>query len=208
MARCIFYNGRIVDYPPQKEGLKVNNLEGLSAEHAKRIEKLRQRVIETIGNNMDLYGVTMSIGHMYGHMYFCSEPVTLDEMGQAMGMSKTSMSTGMRTLMDLKMVHKVWGKGSRKDLYVVEQDWHQTFVDSFSIRWRKSAEMNVLAIKKSLAELEKLKQEADEGGDESLLAVLQEDEIKLKEAVKYYQWLNRLIDSLESGEIYDLVPKE
>ena len=57
----------------------MNKLTELSEEHAKRIEALRQRVIETIGNNMDLYGITMSIGHMYGHMYFNSEPVTLDE---------------------------------------------------------------------------------------------------------------------------------
>jgi DNA-binding transcriptional regulator GbsR (MarR family) len=186
----------------------VASYESLSEEQAQKLHKLRQRVIETIGNNMDLYGVTMSVGHMYGHMYFNNEPVTLDEMGGVMGMSKTSMSTGMRTLMDLKMVQKVWGKGTRKDLYVVEADWHQTFVDYFSVRWRKSMELNMTALKKSLSEIAKLKGEAEASGETGLAALLEQDERKMTEAVSYYKWLNRLIDTFESGEIYDWVPKE
>ena len=182
--------------------------EVVTEEQAQRIQKLRQRVIETIGSNMDLYGVTMSVGHMYGYMYFQNEPVTLDEMRGVMGMSKTSMSTGMRTLMDLKMVHKVWGKGSRKDLYVVEPDWYQTFTDYFSIRWRKSVEMNIHAVKKSLAELRALKQEAEEAGEVKLVELLEQDERKMEEAIKYYKWLTRLIDTFESGEIFEYVPKE
>jgi len=186
----------------------MNELQGLSVEHADRIRSIRQRVIETIGSNMDLYGITLSIGHMYGHMYFHNEPVTLDEMGGVMGMSKTSMSTGMRTLIDLKMVHKVLGKGSRKDLYVVENDWHQTFVDYFSIQWRKSIEMNMSSINKALREVEKLKREAQDTQDAALSAVAEHDEKKLSEARKYYLWLGRLIDSFESGDIFELVPKE
>ena len=46
--------------------------------------------------------------------YFRRKPMTLDDMGREMEMSKTSMSTGVRTLLDLKMVNKVWSKGSRK----------------------------------------------------------------------------------------------
>ena len=195
--------GRPALADPMKEGT------ALDTELTKqKLQKIRHRVIETIGNNMDLYGVTMSVGHMYGHMYFCNEPVTLDEMGEVMGMSKTSMSTGMRTLMDLKMVNKVWGKGSRKDLYVVEPDWHQTFVDYFSVRWRKSLEMNLSALRKSLNELGALKREAEAAGDLEWIAVLEQDERKLTEAVQYYNWLDRLIDTFESGDIYKLVPKE
>ncbi|TLS51270.1 GbsR/MarR family transcriptional regulator [Paenibacillus antri] len=186
----------------------MNKLQSLSNEHIAKIQSIRQRVIETIGSNMDLYGITLSIGHMYGHMYFQNEPVTLDEMGDVMGMSKTSMSTGMRTLIDLKMVHKVWGKGSRKDLYVVEHDWHQTFIDYFSVEWRKSIEMNISAINKALVEVRKLRREAEETQDGALSDVLDHDEKKLDEARKYYLWLGRLIDAFESGAIFELVPKE
>lgn len=32
--------------------------------------------------------------------------------------------------------------------------------------------------------------------------------MKMKQAVAYYKWLDRLIDSMESEEIYKLIPKE
>lgn len=180
--------------------------EGLSEEQIKAIEKSRRRVIDSIGNNMDLYGVTMSIGHLYGNMYFHDGPVTLDDMGEQMGMSKTSISTGMRTLIDLKMIGKVWGKGSRKDLYEVESDWHQNFVDYFSIKWRKSMEMNISSLNKSLAEINTL-QEANKD-NERLIAQTDMDRLKMHQALQYYRWLERFIDSLESGEIFDWIPKE
>lgn len=184
----------------------MTSFDGLNEEQIKLVEKSRQRVIDSIANNMDLYGVTLSIGHLYGNMYFHSGPVTLDEMGKQMGMSKTSMSTGMRTLVDLKMINKVWEKGSRKDQYEVEADWHQNFVDYFSIKWRKSLEINLSALKKSLAEMNKLRE--DNKDNDLLVAQVDMDIQKMTEAVQYYKWLSRLIDTFESGEIFEWVPKE
>ncbi|WP_338554796.1 GbsR/MarR family transcriptional regulator [Paenibacillus sp. KS-LC4] len=184
----------------------MDELAALSEEQREQLLKTRRRVIESIGKNMDLYGITLSIGHLYGNMYFNREPVTLDEMSATMGMSKTSMSTGMRTLYDLKMINKVWGKGSRKDLYEVVPDWHENFTDFFSIKWRKAAEQNVLALSRSLKEIEQLEENPEQS--EAFLDVLASDRQKLKEALAYYRWLGRLIDAFESGEIYKLIPKE
>lgn len=184
----------------------MNDLEGLLPEQIERISKARERVIDSIGKNMDLYGITLSIGHLYGYMYFNQGPVTLDELSRTMGMSKTSMSTGVRTLLDLKMIDKVWGKGTRKDLFEVVPDWHRNFSDYFSIKWRKAVEGNMTALNKSLAEIRLMKNEyADEPDLERLLLA---DETKIEEAVKYYRWLLKLIESLETGKIFDFIPKE
>ena len=184
----------------------MTDFASISEDLKQRIEKSRRRVIDSIGKNMDLYGITLSIGHLYGNMYFSRQPVTLDEMVDTMGMSKTSMSTGMRTLTDLKMVHRVWGKGSRKDLFEVEADWYQTFVDFFSIKWRKSIEQNDLALSRSLTELNQLLEEHPD--NDELTELVRVDIAKIKSALAYYRWLERLIDSFESGEIYTLIPKE
>lgn len=184
----------------------MNELQTITDEQVKIIHRARERVIETIGKNMDLYGVTLSVGHLYGTMFFQDKPMTLDEMGEALGMSKTSMSTGVRTLMDLKMVKKVWQKGARKDHYEVEPDWFQTFTDFFVVKWRQSMEMNANSLKKSIAELEALKEKYP--GEERLQQIVRNDLAKLNGALEYYEWLSRLIDSFESGEIYKLVPKE
>ncbi|WP_274653771.1 GbsR/MarR family transcriptional regulator [Paenibacillus humicola] len=181
-------------------------LDGLTQEQIGQLQKSRERVIDSIGKNMDLYGITLSIGHLYGYMYFQNAPITLDQMSETMGMSKTSMSTGMRTLMDLKMINKVWGKGSRKDFYEVVPDWHQNFSDYFSIKWRKAVESNMAALSKSLREIRALKEAYPDHA--KLQRVAEFDEDKISEALKYYRWLHRLIDAFESGEIFKLIPKD
>jgi len=184
----------------------MNELSQLTDEQREKLNKARRRVIESIGKNMDLYGITLSIGHLYGNMYFNEHPATLDEMSATMGMSKTSMSTGMRTLHDLKMINKVWGKGSRKDLYEVEPDWHQNFTDFFSIKWSKAVEQNMIALNRSMKELSQLKEQYDE--DDPFQRILTVDILKIEEGLKYYKWLERLIHSFETGEIYRYIPKE
>lgn len=177
---------------------------GKEAQHA-ALDKIRKRVIETIGRNMDLYGISLSTGHLYGLLFFADKPMTLDEMGAEMKMSKTSMSTGVRTLLDLKMVNKVWEKGSRKDLYEVEYDWYQTFTDFFDIKWRKSVEANMMVLRKATDEINKMEKEYAE--DPEMMEMLRKDKAKLQDAFAYYEWLDRLIDTFENGDIYKLVPK-
>ena len=103
------------------------------------------------------------------------------------------MSTSVRTLMELKMVDKVWRKGVRKDLYKSEHDWHKNFFDYFDIKWRTAITFNTHAIKKSLLELKELVD--SETIDEEIQLLAQQDIEKLTEALDYYDWLLRLIDS-------------
>jgi len=166
-----------------------------------QLEKVRERVIESIAQNMNLYGIAPSIGRLYGMMFFHHEPLTLDEMKDELGMSKTSMSTSVRTLLELKMVDKVWKKGVRKDLYAVEGDWYQNFIDLFSVKWRSAISMNTNTISKSIKELQ-------EELDMETKGTIKSDIEKLEYTLEYYEWLNRLVDTFESHEIFNFVPKE
>ncbi|MBO8170419.1 MAG: GbsR/MarR family transcriptional regulator [Bacillaceae bacterium] len=171
----------------------------------KILEQARFRVIEAIAQNINLYGVTPSVGRLYGTMYFQEEPMTLDQMQEALGMSKTSMSTGVRNLLELKMVKKTWRKGVRKDLYEVEPDWYQTFIDFFCLKWRKGIDLNVQSMKKSVDDLQKLLQQPDLSEDDR--ETIRTDLNKLYEALAYYEWLDKLVDSLETEEIFEFIPK-
>jgi DNA-binding transcriptional regulator GbsR (MarR family) len=171
----------------------------------KELEVARERVIDAISKNMNLYGVTESIGRLYGALYFQEGPLTLDEMKEELGMSKTSMSTSVRSLLELKMVGKVWKKGVRKDLYLAEPDWYQTFIDFFTIKWRAGISLNISAMQKSLAETQSLIE--DERVDTQVKNQAKLDIEKLTSAIEYYEWLNRLVDSFESKEIFEFIPK-
>lgn len=172
----------------------------------KELEKARERVIDAISQNMNLYGVTESIGRLYGSLYFQEGPLTLDEMKEELGMSKTSMSTSVRSLLELKMVGKVWKKGVRKDLYQAEPDWYQTFIDFFTIKWRAGISINISAMERSLSDLTSLLD--DENVDRNIKNQAKVDIEKLTSAIEYYDWLNRLVDSLESKQIFEFIPKK
>ncbi|WP_400162491.1 GbsR/MarR family transcriptional regulator [Brevibacillus sp. TJ4] len=172
----------------------------------KILEKAQERVIESLARNMDLYGVTMSTGLLYGTLLFQDKSMTLDEMGEALGMSKTSMSTGVRTLMDLNMVGKIWKKGTRKDHYEINLDWYQNFIDLFSVKWRHACEQNVQVLKRSLKELYALKETGELS--EELASRVELSIERMENGLEYYDWLSRLIDSFESHEIFDYVPKK
>lgn len=170
-----------------------------------KLEKARERIIETIAQNIHLYGLTPSAGRQYGMMFYQEEPLTLDDMTEKLGMSKTSMSTSVKALSDLKLVERAWIKGVRKDLYQATDDWYQSFIDLFTIKWRRSVELHTKSIKRSLSELEEL--EKDPTISVELRNEVQRDIEKLIYINNYFEWVNRLVDVFENHEIFNLVPK-
>ncbi|WP_404331625.1 GbsR/MarR family transcriptional regulator [Mesobacillus maritimus] len=170
------------------------------------LEKSRTSVIEAISQNMNLYGVTPSAGRLYALLFFSDKPLTLDEMKEDLGMSKTSMSNAVRTLLDLNMVEKVWIKGVRRNLYVVKEDRYQPFFDYFTTKWRTAITMNTSMIEKSIATLQELLAHPETTEETRKLAhcVIK----KLDNWLDYYGWLNRLIDSFETKDILNFIPIE
>jgi DNA-binding transcriptional regulator GbsR (MarR family) len=166
----------------------------------------RDRFIDSMAKNMSLYGITHSVGRLYGLLYFNEKPMTLDEMKDELGMSKTSMSTAVRQLQELNMVEKVWKKGERKDLYQAADDWYDSFTALFTTSWRTGISLNMSTINRSLKELHNLR-DNPETPDE-VRASIKLDIEKYQYALDYYDWLNRFVDSLESKEIFNYIPKK
>lgn len=164
-----------------------------------------ERFIQVIAKNMTLYGITPSVGRLYGVLYFSEEPMTLDDMTEALKMSKTSMSTGIRTLADMRMVESTFKRGIRKDLYQSEEDWYKSFTSLFGIRWRHHTESNIEEADEAIVQLRDLLEETD---DKELAIKIKQDIERLHYAKNYYKWLMKVIHVIESGEIFKYIPKE
>ncbi len=169
-----------------------------------KYEETMEKYIQVIAKNMNLYGMTSSVGRLYGVLYFADEPMTLDDMRDALEMSKTSMSTGVRVLSDMKMVEPAFKKGIRKDLYQTEEDWYKSFTSLFGNRWRQHTEINIEEAEETMEELEALMQHTT---DDQLSAKINQDIERLRYAQNYYKWLMKFIHVVESGEIFDYIPK-
>nr|WP_246569600.1 GbsR/MarR family transcriptional regulator [Lentibacillus saliphilus] len=167
-------------------------------------EKIEQ-FIQVIAKNMNLYGITSSVGRLYGVLYFSGEPMTLDDMREALQMSKTSMSTGVRALSDMKMVESTFRRGIRKDLYQSEEDWYKSFTSLFGNRWRQYTESNIEEADETIADLEQIYERTT---DELLKEKIAGDIERLKYARNYYDWLMDFIRVIETGKIFDYIPKK
>jgi len=167
-------------------------------------EETVERFIQVIAKNMTLYGVTPSIGRLYGVLYFSEDPMTLDDMSEALEMSKTSMSTGIRTLSEMNMVESTFKKGVRKDLYQPDEDWYKSFTSLFGNRWRQHTETN---IEQADQAMRKLKQLQNTTNNKDLQEKIKMDINRLNDAKNYYKWLMEFIAVVESGDIFNYVPK-
>lgn len=165
----------------------------------------RKLIMESIAQNIHLYGQPPSAGRQYGMLYFENKPMTLDEMASELGMSKTSMSTSIRSLAEAKLVERVWERGVRKDLYKTTDDWYQNFIDTFSQRWGRSASVHLGAIRKASREFQKIIEDDFVNEEVKQMAIADLD--KLTYMKNYYDWLERLVDAFEDHSIFDVVPR-
>lgn len=170
-----------------------------------RLENVEEQFVEKIADNMRTYGISTTVGRVLGIIYMNRKPMTLDELAEETGMSKTRMSQVIREMLKLNIAEKVFQKGVRKDLYNVESDYYQTFISLFTSNWHEAITKSRLFEKKIQRDLEDLKDSP---------SLTKEDEEKLNELLhetklwlEYYDWLNRLVEFFETGEIFKHVPK-
>lgn len=173
---------------------------------AEELRQVRSLVVNSIAQTMDHYGVNATTGLLYGLMYFHNDPITLDEMCDKMGMSKGSMSTGVRKLQENKMVHRIFRPGSRKDLYRAEEDFHKNFINFFCRRWEDEVTINM----KAIDEAEQHYQRLLDSGDlpEAIRHEIAIDLAKIDESKDYYRFLEKLIARCESGELFRWLAEE
>ncbi len=166
---------------------------------------IEEQFVEKIADNMHTYGISGTVGRVLGIIYMNRKPMTLNELSEETGMSKTRMSQVVREMVDLNIAEKVFEKGVRKDLYNVEQDYYQTFVSLFTSNWRKAIQKNKLFEKKIFAELKAMqeKETLTEEMEQKINELLKET----KEWHDYYQWLAQLIEFFDSGEVFNHIPK-
>ncbi len=176
-----------------------------------KLEQARRHYIQALAETMNMYGLSPSMGLLYGIMFFRDTPMTLDEMCAQSGMSKTSMSTGVRELARLRLVHKKWEKGVRKDLYQAEQDLFRAFREFFTHLWSQEIELCTKGLAATEQEIRALLESGDLAPEDVKQA--EADLAKLRHAQDYYDWLNDLTKAMDSGQLMKYfvsspVPKE
>jgi len=143
-----------------------------------KLEMARDKFIEGLSRMGDAFGLNRFVIQLYAFLYLTGKPLSLDEIVEALGVSKGNVSINIRELEKWGAVRNIWIKGSRKDFYQVEPDAKKIFLNKV-----KSA------IQKRTNELSSLMEEFAqilESIDENL------DEEEVKIAATYAERLAKL----------------
>ncbi|MHA6252805.1 GbsR/MarR family transcriptional regulator [Oceanobacillus sp. CAU 1775] len=118
-----------------------------------------EAIVTVFSKTVEMFGLSTLESRLFAYMYLEDKPLTLDEMSQALGKSKTAMSTNIRSLSELNLVSQVWRKGERKDLYIANTQLLKSFFDFYFHKW-----VSMTSRQREL--LEQLKDEAGQNWDE------------------------------------------
>src|SRR3989338_1910414 len=92
-----------------------------------KLEIVQNKFLAALGRMSDNFGLNGFVVKLYGILYLNAKPLSLDEMGEALGSSKGNVSINIRELEKWGAVRKVWVKGSRKDFYEADMDIKKVF---------------------------------------------------------------------------------
>ena len=83
----------------------------------------REHFLQGVSRISEFWGFPKAMGAIFGATYLSPQPLSLDDLVEQVGVTKGAVSTNVRALERLGMVHKRILMGERKDYYVAETDF-------------------------------------------------------------------------------------
>jgi DNA-binding transcriptional regulator GbsR (MarR family) len=83
----------------------------------------REHFLQGVSRISEFWGFPKAMGAIYGALYLSPQPLSLDELVEQVGVTKGAVSTNVRALERLGMVHRRIQVGERKDYYTAETDF-------------------------------------------------------------------------------------
>lgn len=87
------------------------------------LEQARENTIQGLSHISNFWGFSKGMGAIFGVLYLSPTPLSLDELVDRVAITKGAVSTNVRMLERLGLVHKHVVIGERKDYYTAETDF-------------------------------------------------------------------------------------
>ena len=90
-------------------------------------DQSKKTFILKMGELSTLFGFSHILGQIYGILYMNARELSLDEIKDALEVSKATVSLNIRELLKWGAVKKIWKPGTRRDYYEPETDFLKIF---------------------------------------------------------------------------------
>jgi HTH-type transcriptional regulator, glycine betaine synthesis regulator len=136
-----------------------------------QLDAVRQSFIESLSRISQFWGYPRAMGALYGALYLSPTPLSLDDLIPIVGVTKGAISTNVRALEQLGMVHQHVRPGDRKDYYRADTDFWK--ITKTILERRQKAEFDQALTGVSLA-LQQVRPRAQRGPDAELAKFYEE----------------------------------
>lgn len=154
-----------------------------------QVEKVNNQIISEFSKTLEMFSLNKTEAQLFVTLYLNGAPMTLDQMKDALGKSKTAMSYAIRRLLEFNLVERVWQKGVRKDLYEAREDLYKKFMKTYVNRWLESLNIQI----NNLAEI---KDDLDEHPQDQKELI----EYKIQEAISFHRALEEVFAKIKKND--------
>ena len=156
--------------------------------------QLKQDFTEGLSQISRFWGFPKGMGAIFAVLYLSPAPLSLDEITTQTGLTKGAISTEVRALARLGLVHRSSKLADRKDYYEAEVDFYQSIRSILKERQNAEFDRAVSSVKETLNKLEV----GQVSGDEAELQFILERVRALKEFFDALDSLTKAVSKLDS----------
>ena len=118
------------------------------------LTQVRETFIQGVSRISNFWGFPKAMGAIFGAIYLAPEPLCLDEIVEQVGVTKGAVSTNVRQLERLGMIHKHLVIGDRKDYYSAETDFWKIVKGILQEREKSEFDAALRSVSESLEQVE------------------------------------------------------
>ena len=129
---------------------------------SEQITQLKQDFTEGLSQISKFWGFPKGMGSLFGVLYLAPNPLSLDELVLQSGLTKGAVSTNVRALARMGLVHPYTKLGDRKDYYTAETDFYKSIRAILKERQNIEFDRAVASVRETIEKLEAHPKIADE----------------------------------------------
>jgi len=118
------------------------------------LEGIKENFIQGLSQISQFWGFPKSMGAIFAVLYLSPQALSLDELVENTGFTKGAISTGVRSLARMGLIHRQAKLGDRKDYYIAESDFYKAM--RVILKGRENGEFDraLTSVRHTLGELE------------------------------------------------------
>lgn len=119
-----------------------------------KITQLKRDFTEGLSQISRFWGFPKGMGAIFAVLYLSPAPLSLDEIVEQTGLTKGAVSTEVRALARMGLVHRSSKLGDRRDYYEAEADFYQAIRSILKERQNSEFDRAVRSVAETLEKLE------------------------------------------------------